>query len=60
MDVVKNHGREVLLAIGTRIGSDTAFYVFAMFPLSLICMVTSFLLGLFALFRGKKLEKTAE
>ncbi len=33
MDVVKNHGKEVLLAIGTRIGSDTAFYVFAMFPL---------------------------
>lgn len=31
-----------------------------MFALSLICMVASFLLGLFALFRGKKLEKTAE
>lgn len=32
-EVVKHHYKEVLLAIGTRIGSDTAFYVFALFPL---------------------------
>jgi MFS family permease len=31
--VLKNHWRRLLLAIGTRIGSDIAFYVFALFPL---------------------------
>lgn len=31
--VVKHHFKSVLLAIGTRIGSDIAFYVFALFPL---------------------------
>ena len=31
-----------------------------MFALSIVCMVVSFLLGLFALVHGKKLEKTAE
>lgn len=31
--VLKHHWRKLLLAIGTRIGSDIAFYVFALFPL---------------------------
>lgn len=53
MDVVKNHGREVLLAIGTRIGSDTAFYVFAMFPLVYLPRIgitsgSALLVGVFA------------
>ena len=31
--VIKEHWQNVLLAVGTRIGSDAAFYVFALFPL---------------------------
>lgn len=31
--VMRHHWRRLLLAIGTRIGSDIAFYVFALFPL---------------------------
>ncbi len=31
--VLQHHWRRLLLAIGTRIGSDIAFYVFALFPL---------------------------
>lgn len=31
--VLRNHWRNLLLAIGTRIGSDIAFYVFALFAL---------------------------
>lgn len=30
---IRHHWRALLLAIGTRIGSDIAFYVFALFPL---------------------------
>lgn len=33
VDVCKNHWRTLLLAIGSRIGSDIAFYVFALFLL---------------------------
>lgn len=32
-EVVVRHSRSLLLAVGTRIGSDAAFYVFALFPL---------------------------
>ena len=31
--LIKHHWQRLLLAIGTRIGSDIAFYVFALFPL---------------------------
>ncbi len=33
VQVVMKHAKDVLLAIGTRVGSDIAFYVFALFPL---------------------------
>lgn len=31
MNVIRHHWRQLLLAIGTRIGSDSAFYIFALF-----------------------------
>lgn len=33
LEVARNHLKPVLLAVGTRTGSDIAFYVFALFPL---------------------------
>lgn len=53
LEVARHHGKEVLLAIGTRVGSDTAFYVFAMFPLVLLPRIgvpdeTALLVGVFA------------
>ena len=33
VQVFKNNTKDILLAIGTRIGSDIGFYVFALFPL---------------------------
>ena len=33
VEVFKHHLKPVLLGIGTRVGSDTAFYVFTLFPL---------------------------
>ena len=51
--VVKHHTKDVLLAIGTRIGSDIAFYVFALFPLVYlpyigVSMEIALMVGVFA------------
>lgn len=52
-DVLRHHLKPVLLAIGTRIGSDTAFYVFALFPMVYLPMIgvttdVAFLVGVFS------------
>ncbi len=51
--VLKHHTKDVLLAIGTRIGSDIGFYVFALFPLVYLPYIgvpkeTALMVGVFA------------
>lgn len=53
LEVLRHHLKPVLLAIGTRIGSDAAFYVFALFPMVYLPMIgvtadVAFLVGVFS------------